>query len=378
MELSGAERWGRQLPISTRCGEPMTASADEYANTVPLAEATFRQLRASQLAATPRNYHVCYAYAARHIPSLNQTIDNTVMRNGVLRDADLEKISGKFISPNGISNRIEIVGFRLAGETAKAVSAIETAAEATSACSEQLESVNETLRKIKNRGNLVAVVAELIQSVGTMRAVSNSLQSQLNTTQSEICKLQKTLKTIRAENQSDPLTGLVNRNFFDRLLPKTLTQAAERNEPLCLVMSDIDHFMAFNEKWGYSTGDQVLHLVAKTLKEYFRGQGIVARYSGEEFAILLPKTLLRAACTGAERLRLAVMSKVVLDRTSGKDMGRVTLSLGIACAGPNDTAKSLIQRANVCLYAAKRNNRNRVVSESDLERAARDGQKVVA
>ena len=345
----------------------MTASADNHAQTLPLAEATFRQIRASQLAATPRNYQVCYAYAARHNPSINQIIDDTVRRNGVLSDADLEKICGKFICHTDIPDRVNMVGAQLAGETAQAVAAVDTATETTSACSEQLDSVKETLGTIKSRQPLGAVVAELIQSVATMQAVRKSLQLQLNSSQSKIRQLQNNLKAICEDSQRDPLTGLLNRKSFNFLLSKALDQSAKCAEPLCLILSDIDNFKAFNDRWGHITGDQVLCLIAKSLKNNFRSEDVVARFGGEEFTVVLPKTPLQTACKVADQLRRAVMSKAIVDRKSGLDMGRAMLSMGVACARRNDTAEALIERADACLFAAKRNGRNRVISEADLE-----------
>jgi diguanylate cyclase len=146
-----------------------------------------------------------------------------------------------------------------------------------------------------------------------------------------------------------------------------MAEAAERNEPLSLMMGDIDHFKTFNDTWGHLTGDQVLRLVATLLKENFKGRDIIARYGGEEFAIVLPNTILHSACTVADQFRRAVMSKVVTNRLTGQNLGRVMMSLGVASARTDDSVESLIGRADACLYAAKRNGRNRVISETDPE-----------
>ena len=132
-------------------------------------------------------------------------------------------------------------------------------------------------------------------------------------------------------------------------------------------MTDIDHFKTFNDTWGHLTGDQVLRLVAMSLKQNVKGQDIAARYGGEEFAVILPNTVLRSALTVADHIRRAVMSKELMKRSTGQNLGRVTISLGVATARKGDTAQSLIARADACLYAAKRNGRNRVICETDPE-----------
>jgi diguanylate cyclase len=98
-----------------------------------------------------------------------------------------------------------------------------------------------------------------------------------------------------------------------------------------------------------------------------KGQDIAARYGGEEFVVALPNTSLQSANTVAEHIRRAVMTKELVKRSTGEKLGRVTLSLGAAVFRVQDTAQTLIDRADKCLYAAKRNGRNRVICETDPE-----------
>jgi diguanylate cyclase len=146
-----------------------------------------------------------------------------------------------------------------------------------------------------------------------------------------------------------------------------MAEAKQKNEPLSLLMCDIDHFKKFNDTFGHLTGDQVLRLVASTVKQNVKGLDIAARYGGEEFVIALPNTSLQSANTVAEHIRRAVMTKELVKRSTGENLGRVTLSLGAAVLRAQDTAQMLIDRADKCLYAAKRNGRNRVICESDPE-----------
>ena len=133
------------------------------------------------------------------------------------------------------------------------------------------------------------------------------------------------------------------------------------------MMTDIDHFKNFNDTYGHLTGDQVLRLVAMSVKQNVKGQDIAARYGGEEFAVVLPNTVLRSAITVADHIRRAVMTKELMKRSTGEHLGRVTISIGVATLHKGDTAQTLIERADACLYAAKRNGRNRVICETDPE-----------
>ena len=147
---------------------------------------------------------------------------------------------------------------------------------------------------------------------------------------------------VRNESLTDPLTSLSNRKHFDHAIAKALHEGVERNEPMSLIMTDIDHFKSFNDTWGHLTGDQVLRLVAMSMKQNVKGQDIAARYGGEEFAVVLPNTVLRSAVTVGDHIRRAVMSKELMKRSTGQNLGRVTISVGVATARNGDTVQSLI------------------------------------
>jgi diguanylate cyclase len=133
------------------------------------------------------------------------------------------------------------------------------------------------------------------------------------------------------------------------------------------MLTDIDHFKAFNDNFGHLTGDQVLRLVAMAVKHNVKGKDTAARYGGEEFAVVLPNTALRAAVTVAEHIRRAVMAKELMKRSTGEQLGGITISIGVAALRKGDSGQSLIERADICLYAAKRHGRNRVMCEADPE-----------
>ncbi len=95
-----------------------------------------------------------------------------------------------------------------------------------------------------------------------------------------------------------------------------------------------------------------------SLKQTIKGQDITARYGGEEFAVVLPNTALRQALTVADNIRRAVMSKQLKKKSTGEILGRVTISVGVSMLQPGDDRDRLIERADACLYAAKRNGRN--------------------
>ena len=344
----------------------MRVPRDERERTLVFAEIALGQIKALSEPASPRNFEIWYHYATGYNPSLNKSINETLAKNGTLSEADIENIYATYIAPDRVSERIDSVGARVLDEIKQVLDMIDVAAGSATSYSESLTEASNRLEHAKDGEGLRGVIEALVQGAKQMELNNKKLEARLSASRQEIEQLQQNLEVVRSESLTDPLTTLSNRKFFDQELDKAVAAARKKNEPLALLMSDVDHFKSFNDKYGHLTGDQVLRLVAISMKQNVKGQDIAARYGGEEFAVALPNTNLESAATVAEHIRSAVMTKELMKRSSGERLGRITISIGVALLRPDDTAQSLIERADACLYGAKRNGRNRVVSELDV------------
>ncbi|HKS87720.1 MAG TPA: GGDEF domain-containing protein [Pseudolabrys sp.] len=339
----------------------MTGRANEYERTMAFADIAVGQMKALRHAANPRNYEIWYTYATGYNPALNQQINAILKTNGAISDADLTQIYENYLSTTRLTNRIDEVGSQVKNEIDQLMAMIGTVAGTASSYTESLAGASEQLSQSKDRDGLRAIVETLVQTTKAMELSNQQLEERLQASKQEINDLQVSLEAVRTESLTDPLTQLANRKFFDMTLQKAIAEANEKGEPLSLLLTDIDHFKAFNDTYGHLTGDQVLRLVAMSVKHNVKGKDTAARYGGEEFAIVLPSTNLRAAMIVADHIRCAVMSKDLMKRSTGEHLGHVTISIGVAALAENDTAQSLIERADAGLYAAKRNGRNRVM-----------------
>jgi diguanylate cyclase len=343
---------------------------DEHERTMALAEVALGQIRSLRQTAVPRNYEIWYVYATGYNPSLNKIINETLARNGKLTEADLEQIHETYLSHIKTSERIDKVGGRVIGEIDDVTMLMSEALAMASCYDANLTDASQKLSSANSHEQLRAIAESLIKSTREMRDTNKALESRLMFARSEISHLQENLEAIRAESLTDPLTDLGNRKYFDRMIEQSVQHALAQHEPLSLLMFDIDHFKSFNDSYGHLTGDQVLRLVGMSLKQTIKGKDITARYGGEEFAVILPNTALRQALTVADHIRRAVMAKELKKKSTGEILGRVTLSVGVSMLNPDDDTHSLIERADTCLYAAKRNGRNRVICELDPEYVA--------
>jgi diguanylate cyclase len=343
---------------------------DEHERTMAFAEVALGQIKSLRQTAVPRNYEIWYVYATGYNSQLNKIINETLARNGKLTEADLEQIYETYLSQIKTTDRIDKVGARVIGEIDDVMTLITEALGMSASYDDSLSGAAKKLAFAKNSAQVKEIVNTLVKSTREMRDTNKALEERLALSKTEISNLQHSLDAIRAESLTDPLTGLGNRKYFDRSIDSAVQSALASGEPLSLLMFDIDHFKSFNDSYGHLTGDQVLRLVGMSLKQTIKGQDITARYGGEEFAVVLPNTALRQALTVADHIRRAVMSKELKKKSTGEILGRVTISVGVSILKPDDDTDSLIERADACLYAAKRNGRNRVICEVDPEYVA--------
>lgn len=167
-------------------------------------------------------------------------------------------------------------------------------------------------------------------------------------------KLNVLVKELERQAKTDPLTGLFNRIKLDEMLAVEHQTLAQDMTPYSIALIDIDHFKLINDQYGHYVGDDVLKKIAEVLLDHFDDGQSVGRWGGEEFLVILPNTQQSDAAQCIENLR----AKIEVCRFSGIE--RLTISAGIAQAQSDETIKTLFNRVDTALYAAKEQGRNRV------------------
>ncbi|HYO60026.1 diguanylate cyclase [Archangium sp.] len=200
-----------------------------------------------------------------------------------------------------------------------------------------------------------------------------ALQDTLVEKNRELDRANKELAQKREEllalTRTDALTGLYNRRYFEERLTEEFARSTRYRSPLSLVMMDIDHFKRLNDTYGHPFGDEVLRMVARTVKGKLREVDFVARYGGEEMIALLPETGPKEALGACERVREAIASIQLEHRAldGSHQEVRCTASLGVASV-PSKTLlgmEDLLRVADTCLYEAKAAGRNCVRQYQD-------------
>ncbi len=199
--------------------------------------------------------------------------------------------------------------------------------------------------------------------IGALAGCLNEMTQNLHDTMTsralllkEIKQREKTESALKKLSTTDELTGIYNRRAFDEQLTTNLARTKRYQEPLSLLIIDIDLFKQVNDHYGHSVGDLVLKELVIEMKNHIRESDILARWGGEEFVLLLPQTKASAAMQLAERLRKGVAEHLF------PSVGPLTVSIGHSEATPNDSSDSLLNRADNALYQAKEAGRNQVIS----------------
>jgi len=326
---------------------------------------TLQYISKYKLAYNPITYALWYEYATGRNDSLTLEIQALEKDKADISFEIVLKLFRKHVADSQVI---------LAEKKASEFQAILT--EVTRQLSHSGSSLNDQSYSLKSHAEKlsqsttladVSAIAEAIVS-GTKSIVisSQALKQQMDATVSEITTLKKELKGIKHTARTDMLTGLLNRRGFDEALLEARLYSIDHNQAMSIILADIDHFKKVNDTHGHLIGDSVLKMLSKLLKEHIKGKDIAARFGGEEFIIVLPETPLKGAFILAEQIRMSLRTMKWTAKESGKAIGSITISLGVAQFKPTETAESLIQRADKALYFAKENGRNKTMTELDI------------
>lgn len=189
-------------------------------------------------------------------------------------------------------------------------------------------------------------------------ARTQELEHNYSALQQEMTERQQAQAQLEILASTDPLTRLYNRRKFEELLNHELERSRRYPSEFALILFDVDHFKRVNDEYGHDVGDGVLKFLAEIVRSQLRKSDIVARWGGEEFLVLVPEADADTAVAIAEKLRCAVESGQFPRQL------HITISLGVSLARRNDSANSLVKRADQALYRAKQTGRNRVILEA--------------
>ena len=229
--------------------------------------------------------------------------------------------------------------------------------------SERLDGHNQRLSRHESVGPIKEIVLALIEDNRDMRDRLDNVRNQLEESRLQVVHLQTNLERAEDAGLRDVVTAIGNRRFFDASFMEEVERARRLGDHVCLALADIDKFKHVNDRFGHLVGDRLLRLFANILVQNVRGQDKVARFGGEEFALIFPGARLGEAVTAVERIRVVLESKQWTIEPSGERISKVTASFGVAKLRADESPNDLLRRVDERLYEAKVQGRNRVVAD---------------
>jgi len=219
------------------------------------------------------------------------------------------------------------------------------------------------LADIDNRQDEIGHFTGIFESMATYvsertQALEAVVEERTRHLNQEIARREALEDELRQLANTDALTGAANRRHFLEICDTELQRARRYGRPMALLMMDIDHFKRINDSHGHAFGDEVLKRLVETCQADLRGQDVLGRLGGEEFAVVMPECTLEAAESVAERLRRTLAAVAVPTAGGSVDF---TVSIGVVDWAPERSLEATLERADKAMYAAKSAGRNRVV-----------------
>ncbi len=317
------------------------------------------QLYRHASACNPESFALWYEHLAGINGPLSAALDERTAEGRLLTDPDIDSLHRTYIAERDAlaAEQVQRELVRLMEQVGKiALGAGDGMAEYGAA----LGTCAARLRTERTPQALQEIVDLLAERTERARGSTERLCEDLSAFRAEMQTLRSEVDTLREEALTDALTGLLNRRGFQR----AVDDFCDRGTGIAgnsLLLCDVDNFKRINDSYGHLVGDRVLAAIGRVLKSRVKGRDVVARWGGEEFAVLLPETAAGDARHLAEQIRADVARGQIKRVDRDEFVGSITISVGVAEAAAGESLESVLDRADAALYEAKGAGRNRTI-----------------
>ncbi len=353
-----------QAAVKEQVSDPVEEpQLSERAQIFRRCKAAFQEIQKYGTPPDPTTYALWYAYVSRTPPAVTVAVDKLLASGRALDRYELGEIHREYLTENSVDQAQEAIGKEFEESIQDVSDLIKSGMVQNANFCCTLHDIEHNPEAEGPEADFKALRSHLVNESQKMAEVSTQLTKGLQETQARVKKLNEELEQARKQSLLDPLTTVANRRAFEDRMKWQVEDARENGSSFCLVLADLDEFKRVNDNFGHQTGDEVLKKFASILFEHTKGQDLVARYGGDEFAIILPNINI----TSAYNLMVSIKHKFEgarMPSNSGHSgLASATASFGISAYKDRRSPEDMVAGADTALNRAKTTGRNRVCAE---------------
>ena len=320
-------------------------------------------IKDNSLLLRPENLELGWEYVCGNNARLKADID-ALIADEKFKNSEAEEIRAKHLKQD-LAKEIDRIVIAALEQIDAATNIMDGGVKKAASCEKKLIKQADSIRS--NTGNVDSAIKRLLDLSQIMVESTRENREQIAETNKKLAELQSELESAREDADYDQLTRLPNRRKFERTLDEAIQNFADEKNPspVALAFVDIDHFKKINDNFGHDCGDRVLRVVADALSNLSGKTVHASRFGGEEFALVFEGKDIDEVYRKVDQCRDELAARDLVDLESGKALGQVSFSAGIAQLVDGDNPRSVLRKADLALYEAKSKGRNMVLKYSN-------------
>ena len=336
----------------------------DFDQAVRLAAAALDHAHRHRCPPQPRAFEIWYSYVAGGDDALRARVDSELIKTDQVDLDTIEQIYEDHFLQKRLSRGINRIGDELDSGLQETIGLIREGLGSNRAYLASLKKAQSQITGASRNHDARRAVMQFLELGREHAERTEAVGGELVRAREQVADLQRELHKLRDRAYLDHLTQIPNRRHMDELLEREIMLSRSSSEPLSFALGDLDHFKSLNDTYGHTVGDAVLKHFAALMRSNIKGQDTPARFGGEEFAIIFPKTSVFGAGSVTENIRKLFHSTDFILSRDQSSIGQISVSFGVTQLLSGDTMADLIRRADGLLYKAKNLGRNRV--ETDM------------